>query len=389
LYQVLVAEDELLTRIGVRSLVDWESLGMAIAADATNGQSAWEQYLALRPDIIITDIRMPLLDGISLIERIRQTDETVQIIVLTCLDDFSLIQAALKLGITYYIHKLSMKNEEMHEALLKAKKQLDCNKRIPVSRSLPAEELFANFINDKIDVRQFTHELLGKRQIGMPFCAALLVMDGVDGAETDDSNIMQILRQAIDLRKNGLWCRAGCNIFFYAAAESLIDSISDRIRTLLSMYLDAGALIWYSPAISDPAGLPAEYTRLLLINEMGELLKKSRKIELNDLSPALGREICLARDYIWINYAQPLNVQTIASRIGYSQNYLSGLFKRSVGIGLADYILYVRVEVAKRLLKETDKPISEIGLLTGFNSESYFTRCFKECTGTPPSLYRK
>lgn len=397
MYKMIVAEDELLVRIGIRSMVDWELLGMEIVAEVTNGQSAWEQYCELRPDIVLTDIRMPLMDGIGLIEKIRQMDGAVPIIVLSCLDDFHTVQSTLKLGITDYIHKLTMTREEMNNALLKAKKQLDGNHRPSVPRIMPVEEVFSQYINGTINYKQFVKNL-NNRPPEPPLCAVLLALDNYDALKSksrDDSgaqierNVMNIFRQALDLRKLGLWCAMGGGKFFFTVNESSINGITDRLRSLLDMYLETTATLYFSPDLLDPADLPAAYKRLLQINETGELLKKSRLKGLNDMSPELSREICLIRDYIWINYAQMLNTQSITEVIQYSPNYLSSMFKKSIGMGLADYIQYVRLEMSKRLLRDTAYSIMEISEQTGFHFESYFTKCFKTYTGITPSEYRK
>lgn len=74
MYKVLIAEDEMFVRLGIKMSVDWAKMGMEVVADVENGQEALEVYEALKPDIIITDIKMPVMDGIALIKRIRLKD---------------------------------------------------------------------------------------------------------------------------------------------------------------------------------------------------------------------------------------------------------------------------------------------------------------------------
>ena len=75
MYRVLIAEDEVFVRLGIKMSVEWEKMGMQVIADAANGQQAWDIYEKEHPDIILTDIKMPVMDGMALIRRIRERDK--------------------------------------------------------------------------------------------------------------------------------------------------------------------------------------------------------------------------------------------------------------------------------------------------------------------------
>ena len=67
MYRVLIADDESIIREGIKCLFDWESLGYTIAGEAANGETAYQQILALQPDIVLLDIRMPGMLGLDVI----------------------------------------------------------------------------------------------------------------------------------------------------------------------------------------------------------------------------------------------------------------------------------------------------------------------------------
>ncbi len=125
MYKIMIVDDEMLVRIGVKSLIDWQELGFEIVAEAGNGQAAYEKYVALLPDIVITDIKMPKQDGIWLAQKIREHNPKTEIIFLTCMDDFSYAKAAIKLKVSEYILKAEMEEEELKKILLEKKKKLD------------------------------------------------------------------------------------------------------------------------------------------------------------------------------------------------------------------------------------------------------------------------
>lgn len=125
MYKIMIVDDEMLVRIGVKSLINWQELGFEIVAEASNGQNAYEKYVALKPDIVITDIKMPKQDGIWLAKKIKENNPNTEIIFLTCYDDFSFAKEAIRLKVADYILKAEMEEEELKKILLEKKKKLD------------------------------------------------------------------------------------------------------------------------------------------------------------------------------------------------------------------------------------------------------------------------
>ena len=123
--KVLIVEDEVLVREGLKSVIGWNKLGMEVVGDAANGRQALEIYERERPDIVLTDIRMPVMDGLELIARIREEDKKTGIVILTCYEKFGYLQEALRMGVSDYILKLKMKPAEIEAAMAKVKKKLD------------------------------------------------------------------------------------------------------------------------------------------------------------------------------------------------------------------------------------------------------------------------
>lgn len=103
--RIMIVDDERLAIEDLCTIVDWEALGFEIVATAFNGAQAFTKFLQLRPQIIITDIKMPIMDGIELIRRIREVDQQVLLLLLTAYEDFSYARSAIQQGITDYIIK--------------------------------------------------------------------------------------------------------------------------------------------------------------------------------------------------------------------------------------------------------------------------------------------
>lgn len=123
--RVLVVDDELVVRIGIKSIVDWNSHGFQIIGEAANGEEALQKISLLNPHILLTDIKMPKMDGIDLIKAVRERYHHIKIIVLSCHNDFEFVRQAMKLGASDYILKLSMEPEQILEVMKGLKNQLD------------------------------------------------------------------------------------------------------------------------------------------------------------------------------------------------------------------------------------------------------------------------
>jgi len=103
--RVLIAEDEELIREGLRCQLPWRSLGLQVVGLAANGLEAVRLCRELKPRILLTDIRMPLLGGLELIQQVRELDPRIVSIIISGYDDFSYAQQAIALGVSHYFLK--------------------------------------------------------------------------------------------------------------------------------------------------------------------------------------------------------------------------------------------------------------------------------------------
>ncbi|HEX2985509.1 MAG TPA: response regulator [Caproiciproducens sp.] len=116
--KLLIVDDEPLARKKILSF-DLSGTGLEFAGEAENGRDALEKLDTLMPDIIITDIVMPVMDGIQLLEAVQRRPNPPKVIILSCYDDFDKVQAALRLGAQDYIVKLLLNRDDFVESVSK------------------------------------------------------------------------------------------------------------------------------------------------------------------------------------------------------------------------------------------------------------------------------
>ncbi len=124
MYKVFLVEDEIVAREGIRDNVDWKSAGFEFCGEASDGEMALPLIEATRPDVLITDIRMPFMDGLQLCKILRNWMPEVKIIILSGHDEFHYAQEAVKLGVTEYLLK-PVGVQDLHNVLGKIASQLD------------------------------------------------------------------------------------------------------------------------------------------------------------------------------------------------------------------------------------------------------------------------
>ena len=105
LLKVLIVDDEQNTRKLLRLCIDWESLGMSIIGDADSGIEALDIMQETKPDIVLTDIEMPYMDGLMLSKQIKSQFIDVYIVILTAHEQFSYAQQAITIGVSDFILK--------------------------------------------------------------------------------------------------------------------------------------------------------------------------------------------------------------------------------------------------------------------------------------------
>ena len=124
LYRIILVDDEEEVRKSIISKIDWTAVGFAVVGDAENGEDALEKIENLEPDVVLTDIRMPYMDGLTLAERIRQKYPSMKIVIFSGYDDFEYAKQAIKLNVTEYILK-PVNVEELTAILKRIKTNLD------------------------------------------------------------------------------------------------------------------------------------------------------------------------------------------------------------------------------------------------------------------------
>jgi len=128
MFKVFLVEDEIVVREGIRKNIQWEKYGFSYEGDAPDGELALPLIRQIEPDLLITDIKMPFMDGLALSELVRKELPRTKIVIISGYDDFAYAQQAIRMGVEQYLLKPVIK-EKMVELLVSLEKKMEAEQQ--------------------------------------------------------------------------------------------------------------------------------------------------------------------------------------------------------------------------------------------------------------------
>lgn len=128
MYKVMIVEDEDMVRNGIVMTIDWAALNCQVVGEAGNGQEGVDKAQCLKPDLVVTDLKMPRMDGVEMIAQLRSKGCQARFVILTAFGDFKFAQSALRLGVSDYLLK-PLKDGDLEQALRRIISQMDGEKQ--------------------------------------------------------------------------------------------------------------------------------------------------------------------------------------------------------------------------------------------------------------------
>ena len=131
MYKLLIVDDEPLVQVGIKSMLNWQKLNIEVIGTAPNGSVAFDLISKLSPDIVITDIKMPVMDGLELLKKCRETFgyKFPVFLVLTSFEDFRMAKEAISYQALEYLVKLELNPDSLSQAIQKCIEYMDENRQ--------------------------------------------------------------------------------------------------------------------------------------------------------------------------------------------------------------------------------------------------------------------
>lgn len=341
MFKVQIVDDELIVRMGLRKLIPWEEHGFQVVCDAQNGMEALEQLENNKIDLIITDIEMPIMNGMEYIKKVRKLKVKPVIVILTAYGEFEYAKSAIEAGVVGYILK-------------------------PIVESQIIDILEQIRSNLSITVRDFTREKDNKL---------------IEAVLLTDSNTFTIMESIIEeeLQYKEEDISSTCFRLF-SILDEIVRQMNKKHRNLNKLEkLDTYLAIKEQQYVTKDEVITKfkyEITRLYSILESYFLIYKDNVV----------RQAC---NYVVEHVDEKIGLSLVSKRLGISKNYFCSLFKQETGENFLNYVTKMKMLRAKYLLKEKNLRIYEVCNYLGYVDTTYFTRLFKKHCGMTPHEYRK
>jgi len=410
--KVFLVDDEIAIRENLRNSFPWEENGYQLVGEAPDGEMALPMIRDLNADILLTDIRMPFMDGMKLCEEVQRTMPWVERIILSGYDDFDYARKAISLGVREYLLK-PVTAKELEAALDRARHQIAEKKRERENLTHLRQRLSTGnaFMKDKLLAALFTEEgdpadddalMRQMRDLGINLNAGCYIVLDIHFEAKGDR------RMACRSALTGLAEMSGGTVFVCSAAKGAKALVlGDRAEDAEERAYSFGNSAMHLPEMEDEEHL------LIAIGETVDdyhQIRKSMKSarHLRHLQTADGPAprciiggsargggygdgaVSRARLYLEEHFNDPnLMLQDAAEAVHLSQSHLSTIFTQETGMTFTQYLTALRIAKAKELLENSEKRSSQIAQDVGYNDAHYFSYLFKKNTGVTPGEYRK
>lgn len=342
MYEILFVDDDESIGFIISKFNLWKNSRFKIKKQARNGKEALEMLEKEAFDLVITDIRMPMVDGLELIKSMRHNGDKTAVILSSTYSDFEYAKEGLQLGAVDYIVK-PLSEEDLSKALQRVE-------NLFLEREIEKKKVTENISISKEKIEQWYNQMIhndkDKSKLAAEFYSELeqLYPNRIEAYPI-------IMEQAL----SQMWKNI-CKTFTWI--EQLEDFKCIFKKEDLFLEVEAS------------------------IESLQHIVKK---YELNKQDSLISK-IC---SLIVSNISNEKILDFVASEIGLSKDYIGKLFRSKLGITMGEYCILIKMEYAKKMLRDSNMKIYEISTFLGYTTVDYFSKLFKNNVGHTPMQYRK
>lgn len=402
MYKLMIADDEALERKALRHFIQKSKLEIGEILECSNGVDAVKTALLEQPDICILDIKMPGLSGLEAMEQIKAVNKGCKVIFSTAYSYFDYAVKALQAGALDFMVK-PVKRETLVQVLNKAVDELDAERnqeayqlKVTDLTYVLEKRILRELINGQTDEETlWFFDAMGIREA---YGCIFFVRFQREISEEEKARLSKFLRA--DLTAAGYMHllyvhRKSIDCMIFAKSKELIKDAERQgkeifIYAMKSMGIPnlLGVGTWEEDLMQ------MEFSYLCAKEAVGEyvtavtreeIMVESERAADKKSIPTEVEHIC---NFMMEHYSEKITLNSLADSVGFSKYYISRLFKQHMGVTIIDYLIKIRLEQAKELLKTGEYSIKQISFMVGYSDPNYFTWSFKKYLGISPIKYR-
>ncbi|MBW7455450.1 response regulator [Paenibacillus sepulcri] len=353
--KLLIVEDESLVRDLIKKFVAQAIPDMEIIGEADNGEDGLRMIQELNPDIVITDMKMPLLDGIELLRILDSNQPNMKVIVLSGYDDYKYMHQALRSGAVEYLLK-PVDPGQLTQALQLCLKEL----------------------------QHYRHQL-SEVLVTLPPGILAILNDYKKNAaahlnELAIKSVEDVLTACISHLDSQFDCGSAQWLRIYHEFLITLEQFTAMEGLELNGVLKEKDLLGHMPSKLNASDV-LEAIKRIYREAMDFILVIRRDRKKVDLQQIF--------DYVQQHYADDISLGSLAQRFYVSREYLSKSYKLQFRENIMEQIIRLRMQSAKSWVMKDDIQIKHIAKRVGYEDASYFDKVFKKYYGVSPSEMRK
>ena len=293
-WKILIVEDEMLDRINLKTMINWEAHDFSLVGEAENGSEAIALIGQLAPDIVITDVRMPVMNGLELIAAFSDKPDRPEFLIMSGFDDYQQVRRGLTLGAYDYLLKLDMDAAMLLEALGGMRARLETKRLDPFLSGAADQQIRRNigalrksFITDLIRGYPYSEEEYRKTTdfLGIAllpeaiYCAVVKIGEACRFEDASYEETTQLNQSVIGVAEDILRDSYHANCFEGKQGEFLIfasprrpsahadddfEGMIERLIEMLSIYLSVTAKVGIGSCHNEPKGMVAAFERAVI-----------------------------------------------------------------------------------------------------------------------------
>ncbi len=350
---ILVVEDEVTVNQSISEFITELGKPYTLVGSASNGIQALDYFDKHPVHILLTDIRMPQMDGLKLIEEVRKNYKDTKIIILSGYNDFYYAKMAMQNGVVDYLLK-PLKKEELTSRLVKVASELYQNTHSYTSLMLNQEKWDMSMT--RIESKLFDQ----------------IEMGDIEGTK---ESIVMLLNAFKELAGNDLLRIIPFIIDSLLAINKRLSSVND-----IHLYLDSRKNELKEVLVPQRSLIDIEKSVIDFFVYCAQVIKNSREQSSPDV-------LHRCQDILNNYFEQDITLVEMGRLTGVTPSYLSRLFKKDLGVNYTEYVNQLRMNKAKELLNVPHLKMMEIANMVGFNNANYFAKIFKRYEGMTPNEY--
>ncbi|GAB6090784.1 response regulator [Spirochaeta dissipatitropha] len=352
--KVVIIDDEAWTRDTIKRIGRWREFGFRIAGEANDGIFGLECIRQLKPDLVITDMKMPGLDGAQMLKELQKQEHKPKVIIISGYSDYSYTRQALAVHAVDYLLK-PIDSNELNSLLQQC--AIDLHAQSDRSSSHTIFEGLHNVDSDWLRKYQSIRD---------SSCRSISALSS--------SGFKEACTRLKDL--------------YYESDIASRPGVLIKISYDLHSFLEEQLISWPADDINISIAIGENITIEELMDHYSAIVKKliagrvaqSQQTHRIDLRPIL--------HYLENNFQDSISLVELSEEFAVSKEYLCSLFKKETGCTITEYLTRIRMNKARDLITHYQLPLKKIPEMVGYIDVSHFYKTFKRYFGVTPGQFR-